>query len=225
MKHAFAVTFLILYLLASCNPSLPTMPAESISVQYTTASIPWLANLNDCAGGNTITTEQGAADLKDSQAVDIAIRVGQPGKLTSPAYQIGSEEILVVTNPKNPVKSLTAEQVRGLFVGQILNWNEIKGVDAPVQAWVLAAGEDVEQIYEQILLGGSPVTSTARLAVSLEEMAREIAGDANAVGILTSHLKTGNFSSVYNVITVPVLAITTGEPRGVVEDILACLQK
>jgi hypothetical protein len=225
MKHAFAVIILMLFLLASCNPLTPTMPAEPISVQYTAASILWLDNLNDCTDGNTVTPKQVPADLIDPQSVDLAIRVGQPDKITSPAYQIGSEEILVITNSQNPVKSVTAEQVQGLFNGQITNWQEVEGSDAPVQVWVFAAGEDVEQIFEQTILEGSPVTSMARLAVSPEEMAQAIANDVNAVGVLTSRRKTGNISDVYTVATVPVLAITNIEPKEVVEKIIACMQR
>ncbi len=33
---------------------------------------------------------------------------------------------------------------------------------APVQVWVLAAGEDVQQIFQDAAMGGTPVTSLAQ---------------------------------------------------------------
>ena len=91
--------------------------------------------------------------------------------------------------------------------------------------WVYSSGEDVEQIFEQSTLGGSPVTSTARLAVGPDEMTQAIAGDVNAVGILTRSWKTGNVSDVYNIGTIPVLALTMDAPQGEVKNNISCLQK
>jgi len=56
-------------------------------------------------------------------------------------------------------------------------------------------------------------------------MGQAIAGDVNAVGLLTRRWKTGSVSAVYTVATVPVLALTPAEPPGAVQEILACLQK
>ena len=225
MKRTFAFLILAGSLLPSCNSATPTVPLEPITVQYTTAAAPWLAGLYDCAGANVVTAEQRAADFLDPQSVNLAIRIGQPANLTSPAYQIGSEDILVILNPQNPINALTAEQVRGLFTGQVLNWQEVNGSNAPVQVWVFSSGEDVWQIFEQTALGGSPATSMARLAAGPDEMAQAIASDVNAVGILTRHWKAGNVSAVYNVASVPVLALTPAKPQGAVQELLACLQK
>jgi PBP superfamily domain len=229
MKRIFAILILACSLLSSCFSATPnatpTFAQETIAVQYTAAAVPWLAGLYSCAGVNVVIAEQRAADLLDPQAIDLAIRIGQPASLTSPAYQIGSEDILVIVNPQNPIRALDAEQVRGLFDGQVLNWQEFNGSDAPVQVWVFSSGEDVQQIFEQTILDGSQVTSTARLAVGPDEMAQAIAGDVNAIGILTRHWKSGDVLAVTTVATEPVLAITRDKPVGAVQELLACLQE
>jgi hypothetical protein len=225
MKHNLAFVILACFLLSSCNSATPTAATEQFTVQYTAASVPWLAGLYDCAGPNVVKAEERAADLMDLQSVDMAIRIGQPENLTSPAYQIGSEDLLVIVNRQNPISALTAEQVRGLFTGQIQNWQDVNGSNAQVQVWVFSSGEDVQQIFEQTVLRGSPVTSTARLATGPDGMSQAIANDVNAVGILTRHWKMGVVYDVYTVATVPVLAITPGEPQGGIQGILACLQK
>ena len=224
MKPTFAILNLACFLLASCSSATTTVSMQQLTIQYTAASIPWLADLTNCAGANVVNAEQRAADFLDPQVVDMALRIGQPDTLASPAFQIGSEEILVIVNSQNPINHLTLDQVRGLFSGQILNWQEVNGSNDPVQVWVFATGEDVQRIFEQSVLGGSPVTSTARLATDMEEMSQAIADDMDAVGILPRHWNMGNVSDVFTVATVPVLALTEGEPQGAVEGLLACLQ-
>jgi hypothetical protein len=225
MKRSFAFIILVGFLIPACNSATPTATAEAITVQYTAASSPWLADVYGCAGTNVVKTEQRAADFLDPQSVDLAIRIGQPGNLNSPAYQIGSEDILVIVNSQNLINNLNAEQVRGIFTGRTLNWQEVNGSNAPVQVWVFSSGEDVQKIFEQATLGGSPITSNARMATGLEEMAQAIANDVNAVGILPRTWKMGNISDVFTIASVPVLALTPSESQGTVQEILACLQK
>jgi len=212
-------------LLASCSTPVPTPTAEIIHVQYTSSAEPWLAAVYACAGNTVVAADPRAAEFLDPLTTDLVIRLGQPENLTSPAYKIDSEDILVIVSRQNPVNTLTPDQVRGLFGGQITTWKEINGSDAAVQVWAFGPGEDVEQVFVQTALGGSPVTSTARLATGPEEMARAIANDVNAIGFLTRHWKAGNVSDVFTVATVPLLVLSANKPQQVIQGILACLQK
>ena len=225
MKRALTSIIIACFLQSSCIAATPTPIAEPITVQYTAATDPWLANVYDCAGANVVAAEQRAADFLDPQSVDLAIRIGQPEPLTSPAYQIDTEELLVIVHRQNPISHLNNEEVRGLFTGSIETWEKINSSTAAVQVWVFSSGEDVQQIFEQTALDGSPIASTARLATEMEEMAQAIANDLNAVGILPRHWKMGNVSDVFTVATVPVLALTPTRPRMEVQQLLACLQK
>jgi hypothetical protein len=215
------------FIVSSCNPHTTSEPIGSFTIEYTFAVIPYLAQLYDCSGLNVINAVQHPAALIDSHAVDLAVRLGQPKELSSPAFKIGSEELLIVVNPKNPVNSLTAEQVRGIFTGQVVSWNEILHSipSAPIQVWVFSSGEDVQQVFDQAILAGSPITTMARLATSPDEMAGAISVDVNSIGILPGDYGTGIVSEVFSIGMVPVLVITGDEPNGEVQRLIACLQK
>jgi hypothetical protein len=226
MKRTFAFFILTCMLLPSCGTALPATKPEEFTVQYTAASIPWLATLYNCAGGNVITTFQRGADYLDPQSANMVIRIGKPDDPASFAYQIATDELLVVVNSKNHSTKLTASQVYELFTGQIQNWKTINGTDAPVQVWVFPVGEDLQVIFKQIVLDGSPITSTAHMANNPNEMLQAVEKDANAIGIITQSLKTGDISGVYTTTSsLPVLAITFSKPQGTIAQILACLQK
>jgi hypothetical protein len=225
MKHCFVLLTLCCTLLASCNSNRTTADSRQITVEYTPASAPWLEFVDECSDGNVVNAEQRAAAFLDPQSVDMTLRIGQPVSLTFPAFQISSEDILVILNSQNPVKSLIVEQVREIFSGQILNWEKLNGPNNPVEVWVYSSGEDVWQIFDQAILGGSPVTSTANLASGPEEMVRAISSDINAVGLLTGHWKGNNYTAVYTIASVPVLVITQNKPRGAIQKMVACLQK
>jgi hypothetical protein len=210
----------------ACSPAIPTATPETIRVQYSFASQPWLEKLSGCSGGNALAAELRPVNFQDPQSNELVMRIGQPEALSVPAFKLGTDDLLVIVNRQNPINRLSVEQVSGLFTGRIVNWKAIKGQDAPVAVWIFPPGEDVQQIFEQSLLGGSPVTSTARLANSPDEMSQAIANDVAAVGIITRHWKAGNTTEAFTVAgNLPILAITQTKPQGFLEQILACMQK
>lgn len=226
MKTLFIASLLGLLLLSSCAPATPASTPEPITIQYTAVAQPWLPAVYGCASRGVVNSELRSADYLDLTQADMTIRFGETPNQTAPSYRIGTDNIIVIANRQNPVKQLSLEQVRRLFSGQLQNWKDINGVDAPVQVWVFASSEDVQQIFEQTSLGGIPITSEARLATSPDEMAQAIANDINGVGILTGHWKADNVSDLFEAVAdVPVLATTRSEPKGAILQLIICLQK
>jgi hypothetical protein len=114
------------------------------------------------------------------------------------------------------VQNLTLAQARALFAGQ---------GDPSVQVWVYASEEDVQQVFDQAVMAGGSVTASAKLASDPQQMSDTLVRDSNAVGILPRHWKVGDVREVFKVATVPVLALTQSEPQGMIQGLIACLQK
>jgi len=205
---------LLAFLLSSCAASTPqTQPAPQVVSVYSSSSAqPWLNDLYTCAEDMSLVVR-----LSDSSSdSDIVLRVGEPAYLSSPAYQIDEEEILIVTNRQSPVQNLTLEDTQTLFAGL---------GDPSVQVWVYASGEDVFEVFDQYVMKGGIVSSSASIALTAQQMSDVLNREVNAVGILPRHWKAGDVRDVYSVAKVPVLAITQNEPQGAVNQIIGCLQK
>jgi len=94
-----------------------------------------------------------------------------------------------------------------------------------VQVWVYASGEDVQQVFDQSVMEGRNVVSSAKVAVDPQQMSDVLVNESNTIGILPRHWKVGDAREVFSVATVPVLALTNSEPEGVVKELIVCLQK
>lgn len=202
--------FLCSFLLISCSTGTPPVTPQVITVYSTSAAQPWLSPLYECAGTRSVISR-----VDDPSTADIVLRVGEPAFLVSPAYQIDTEEILILTHRRSPVQNLSLEEARRLFAGR---------GDPSVQVWVYAEGEDVQEVFDRIVMNGGNVTPSARLAVSPQQMADTLLNETNAVGILPRHWKAGDSREVLSVATVPVLVLTDSEPQSPVRDLIACLQ-
>jgi hypothetical protein len=187
-------------------------------VYATAAAEPWLSELYSCANDLSVVLNVSPG------SPEIYLRVGEPETLPSPAYQIDEEEILIVTHRESPLQNLSLEEAQALFAG--------KG-DTSVQVWAYASDEDLQIVFDQLVMKGKSVTSFARLAASPQQMSDILNAEMNSVGVLPRHWipstgsgqGLGNVREVYSAGTVPVLAITRAEPTGVVQELLACLKK
>lgn len=198
-------------LLFSCSTETPQPTPRAVSVYSSLAAQPWLDSLYACAESFAVISR-----VDDPSAADIVLRVGEPKPLTSFAYQIDEEEILIVTHRQSPVQNLTLDEAQNLFAGL---------GDPSVQVWVYASDEDVFGVFDQFVMKGRSVSSSARIAVSPQQMSDVLNAESSAVGILPRHWKVGDVREVYLAATVPVLAITQGEPQGAVSQLIGCLQK
>jgi len=212
MKSNLCWVCALVLLAASCTPSATPIPkAQIISVYATPATQPWIADIFACAPADTVISVTG-----DPFEADVSLRLGEPDFLATPAFQIDTEEILVVTQRQSPVQNMSVEAVREVFAGQ---------GNPSVQVWVFASGEDVQRVFEQVMMEGRIVTSLARLATSPQHMSDTLNNQPNTVGILPRHWKAGDSRVVYTIPDVPVLAIVNEEPQGEIQAIIACLQK
>jgi hypothetical protein len=205
---------LIMFFLSACAPAAtqaaPT--AQVVSVFSTPSAQPWLSEMNTCAQGLQIVVQTS----NDPAQADISVRTGQPDVPPANSYQIGSDDLLIVTHRESALQNLTQEEARALFANP---------QPAGIQIWVFAAGDDLQQTFTREVMQAAPVSSLARLAVSPQQMSDTLNSDKNAVGLLNRRWKAGTAREIFKLPNVPVLAMTKTTPQGAIKELLACLQK
>jgi len=212
MSSKLFLSCVLVFLVVSCAPaSTPTPELQIVSVFATAATQPWLEEVYACES-------DGAAVqlVNDPANAEISLRIGEPGFSPDFIFQIDTEDILIVTHRESPVQNLRVEEVRNLFAEQS---------DLSVEVWIYASGEDVQEVFEQAVMQGRSVTSLARLATSPQHMSDILVNDKNAVVVLPRRWKAGDSRIVYTIRDMPVLALAREEPRGAIQEIIACLQK
>jgi len=217
MKRYFPLV--IFALISGCSSPDPQITPQLLNVYITSAAYPLVGELYNCAPTSV------AINLSDPHSADVTIRLGSSDNLATPAFQFSTEDILVIANPQTGVTFLSLDQVRSIFLGQIMDWKEVGGNDLAVQVWSLSPDEDVQSIFNRDVMNGQPISSLARLAVSGESMVEAIGSNSGSVGILPRRLINKTVQSVFNVESVPVLIITKDTPAGSLNELISCLQQ
>jgi len=207
-----------LILLTACGAQTSQATPQLVNVYVTSAASTQLTHLYNCSTPST------AILLSDSQSADITLRLGPPNSLLSPTFQIGTDDVDVIVQSQNNIDNLTADPVQSIFLGQVTNWKDVGGSDMPIQVWTYSPDEDIQQIFSRAVMNDQQVISSARLAVSAQNMSDSVANNTGSIGFLPRSLETSNVKSVYQIASVPVLAITKSTPQGAVKELIACLQ-
>ena len=95
---------------------------------------------------------------------------------------IANDGIAIIVHPSNAVKELTMEQAKQIFLGEIRNWQEVGGANAPVLVVTRETGSGTRSTFEEMLLAKKPVVETATPVTSSELVKLEVAREANAIG-------------------------------------------
>lgn len=69
---------------------------------------------------------------------------------------IGDEAFVFFTHKDNPVDSLTIEQVKAIYSGEITNWKEVGGKNVPIKAYQRNAGSGSQSMMERFM-GDTPL--------------------------------------------------------------------
>lgn len=206
--------WLLLLFLTACAPPAATPSAalpEVVSVYVSPAAEPWLKEVYACGTALSIVIRLSAAE----SAADIRLRLGEPKPLNTPAYRIGAEDILVVTQRASPLQTLTAEQARALFSEGQEN----------VEIWVYASSADIQEIFEREVMLGRRIHNAAQLILHPLQFVDALHAESSAAGLLPRRWTDETMREIFRLENVPVLAIPLGEPHMAVKKLIGCLQQ
>ena len=69
------------------------------------------------------------------------------------------DALVFIVNAENPVDSLTREQLRGIYAGEITNWSEVGGEDAEIVAFQRDEEAGSQTAMENLVMSGEPMAN------------------------------------------------------------------
>lgn len=108
-------------------------------------------------------------DLKDSEKESLTGTV------------VAIDGIAVIVNPENPVTDLTIEQIAALYTGEITNWKDVGGADAPVVLIGREAASGTRDGFESITDTEGKCKYSQELT-STGDIVGTVASNPNAIG-------------------------------------------
>ena len=89
--------------------------------------------------------------------------------------------IAIIVNPANPVEDLTVEQIAAIYTGEITNWKEVGGSDAPIVLIGREAGSGTRDGFETIT-GTAEKCQYRQELTSTGDVITTVAANPDAIG-------------------------------------------
>jgi phosphate transport system substrate-binding protein len=144
--------------------------------------------------------------------------------------------IVVIVHLDNPVRDLTVEQIRRIYMGEITNWREVGGADAAINVVTREEGSGTRDAFEDVIMDDEDIFLGAMVQGSTGAVKAMVAGDRLAIGYISfaaldetiRALSIGGVRPTIETmkpgggypIARPFLFVTKGPPEGAVNDFI-----
>ncbi|MGE5509402.1 MAG: phosphate ABC transporter substrate-binding protein [Chitinophagales bacterium] len=123
--------------------------------------------------------KSGAADIGTSS------RELKPDEKGLHEVKVALDGIAVVVHPKNSVKNLTSEQICKIYTGEITNWKQVGGKDAPIMVVTREAGSGTRGAFEELVMQKRSIFTKAIVQGSTGAVRSTVAQAPNSIGYIS----------------------------------------
>jgi phosphate transport system substrate-binding protein len=124
-----------------------------------------------------------------------SLRDAGGGNMVNPNQEhiVAIDSLVMITNPANPIDTLSTEQVRAIYSGQITNWSQVDGPDMPITVVTQAEDSGTRAVFENRIFGDAAVTlaSGAQIAESGSEASQLVNTTQGAIGVVGYSFQRG----------------------------------
>ncbi|MCR4405621.1 MAG: phosphate ABC transporter substrate-binding protein [Anaerolineae bacterium] len=229
---------LVALLITGCGTTV-TLPAPAtLRLAGSTSMQPLLADLSAAyrvrASHVTIIIEGGGSRLGRELAAEGGADLGLTSWLPAESevgwsVPIALDGIAVIVHPNNPLDGLTLLQLRHVFSGRFWRWEDVGGNYGEITVVSREDGSGTRAVFEERVMEGQAVTSTAVVMPSSQAVIEYVAGHPLAIGYVSmgclspgvkalavegiaptpTHVKDGSYH-----LTRPLYLVAAHEPQG-----------
>ncbi|MFZ5916527.1 MAG: phosphate ABC transporter substrate-binding protein PstS family protein [Chloroflexota bacterium] len=138
-------------------------------------------------GGSSVGVTSAAEGTVDIGNASRAVKSSEFEKFPAlQVFTIAYDGIAVVTHPDVQLTSLSVEQIRGIFAGEITNFGEVGGPDAPIVVVSREEGSGTRAAFEEMVMGEETViTDKALLQQSNGQVRTTVSTTPNSIAYLS----------------------------------------
>ncbi|PTL82441.1 phosphate ABC transporter substrate-binding protein [Vitiosangium sp. GDMCC 1.1324] len=116
--------------------------------------------------------------IKDAETEKLRTRFNTTGT----EIAVAKDGVTFYVNEGNPVDALTQEQLKGIYLGDITNWKDVGGPDAPIVVYSRENSSGTYVFVKDNLLNGEDYTSSAQTLPGTAAVVNAVAKEKNGIG-------------------------------------------
>lgn len=96
--------------------------------------------------------------------------------------QVAVDAIVPIVNPKNSLRNLSLDDLRKIYQGEIKNWKDVGGLDAPIVLVSRDTSSGTFETWESLVMKNQRVSPRALLQSSNGTVVQTVSKNPNAIG-------------------------------------------
>ncbi|MBA2846990.1 phosphate transport system substrate-binding protein [Methanococcus maripaludis] len=158
--------------------------AEEAAKQFMTKNKNYMIEVT--GGGSGLGVKEAGENLNDIGMASRDVKSSEFEIYPSlQVFGIAKDGVAIIVQPENPVSSLTQEQVIAIYSGEITNWNEVGGNDAPITVYTRDEESGTREVFFEKALNKGNITKKAVVVASNGAMKSSVKADVNGIGYLS----------------------------------------
>lgn len=98
------------------------------------------------------------------------------------AHVVALDGLALILHPSNPVRDLTVEQVRNIYLGQITNWRQVGGPNRPIIIVSRDTNSGTYETFGGLVMNKEKITQSAEYVGSNGAMRQRVQSTQSAIG-------------------------------------------
>ncbi|ABO34803.1 phosphate ABC transporter substrate-binding protein, PhoT family [Methanococcus maripaludis C5] len=137
-------------------------------------------------GGSGLGVKESGENLNDIGMASRDVKSSEFEEYPSlQVFGIAKDGVAIIVHPDNSVSGLTQEQIVAIYAGEITNWNEVGGEDAPITVYTRDEESGTREVFFEKALNKGNITKQAVVVASNGAMKSSVKADVNGIGYLS----------------------------------------
>lgn len=106
---------------------------------------------------DVILVARGPSDdeLKFADSIGVSLQV----------KEVALDAFVFILNTNNPLDNLSIQQIRGIYTGNIINWQEVGGPNAPINAYQREPNSGSQELMEALVMKGLKMVNAPEMVL------------------------------------------------------------
>ncbi|MGL6209864.1 MAG: phosphate ABC transporter substrate-binding/OmpA family protein [Paracoccaceae bacterium] len=124
------------------------------------------------------------------------LKAAEKGNMVSLQQEhiIAIDSLVMIVNPANPIQSVTIDEIKKIYLGEITNWSQLGGEDLPITVLGREKDSGTASVFLSRIFGDAEtvVASTVTPVSGNNEAAAKVAEDVGAISYVGYAFQRGN---------------------------------
>lgn len=197
-SKSFIITLLMMIFLCSCSEGFfenSGKKKHNVTIAGSTSVMPFTEKLAehfmvdhplyvvDVQGGGSTAGIQ--ACMNNTVQIGMSSRLLKGKEKSLNTITICYDGIAIVVNPRNPISSLSLQQIDDIFSGKIKNWKELGWINRQIDAVTREEGSGTRGAFEELVMQKGEIDDAIMVQDSNGSVKEVVATDPFAIGYIS----------------------------------------